>query len=109
MAAPRQFGQELDQNVRRGRNIGPGLRSRVIGMLQAVTTVKEAAASISRSERAVRDLRTKYRQTGRVDDKPRTGRPLVLSKQQKKIIYRKVRTAPKIEYSELAKEGVVRG
>jgi transposase len=106
MAAPRQFGQELDQNVRRGRNISPGSRSRVIGMLQADATVKEAAASISRSERAVRDLRTKYRQTSRVDDKPRTGRPVILSKQQKKIIYRKVRTAPKIEYSEPAKEGV---
>jgi transposase len=107
MAAPRQLGQKLDQNVRRGRNISPGSRNRVIGMLQTGATVKEAAASISRSERAVRDLRTKYRQTGRIDYKPCTGRPPVLSKQQKKIIYRKVRTAPKIEYSELAKEAML--
>jgi transposase len=106
MATPRQFGQELDQNVRRQRNISPGLRGRVIGMLQAGATVKEAAASIGRSERAVCDLRTKYRQTDSVTDKPRSGRPPVLSKQQKKIIYRKARATPKIEYSELIKEGV---
>jgi transposase len=106
MATPRQLGQELDQNVRRQRNISPGLRGRVIGMLQAGATVKEAAASIGRSERAVRDIRTKYYQTGSVTDKPRSGRPPVLSKQQKKIIYRKARATPKIEYSELIKEGV---
>jgi transposase len=92
--------------VRRQRNISPGSRGRVIGMLQAGATVKEAAASIGRSERAVRDLHTKYRQTGSVTDKPRSSRPPVLSKQQKIIIYRKARATPKIEYSELIKEEV---
>jgi transposase len=106
MATPRQFGQELDQNVRRRRNISPATRDRCIGMLQGGMTVQEVAVAIQRSERAIRDLRLKYRQTGSVQDKPRSGRPPVLSKQQKKIIYRKVRAAPKIEYSQLAKEAI---
>jgi hypothetical protein len=106
MATLRQFGQELDQNVRRQRNISPGLRGRVIGMLQASATVKEAAASTEHSERAVLNLHTKYRQTGSVTDKPCSSRPSVLLKQQKKIIYRKARATPKIEYSELMKEEV---
>jgi transposase len=80
------------------------MRDRCIGMLQGGMTVQEVAAAIQRSERAIRDL--KYRQTGSVQDKPRSGRPPVLSKQQKKIIYKKVRAAPKIEYSQLAKEAI---
>jgi transposase len=106
MATPRQFGQELDQNVRRRRNISPATRDRCIGMLQGGMTVQEVATAIQRSERAIRDLRLKYRQTGSVQDKPRSGRLPVLSKQQKKIIYRKVRAAPKIKYSQLAKEAI---
>jgi transposase len=69
-------------------------------MLQASATVKEAAASIGCSEHAVRNLRTKYRQTGSVTDKPCSSHPSVLLKQQKKIIYRKARATPKIEYDE---------
>jgi transposase len=106
MATLRQLRQELDQNVRRQRNISLGLRGRVIGMLQAGATVKEAAASIGRSECAVHDLCTKYHQTGSITDKPHCGHLPVLSKQEKKIIYRKARATPKVEYSELMKERV---
>jgi transposase len=106
MATQRQFRQELDQNVRKRRNISPATRDRCIRMLQGGMTVQEVAAAIQRSERAIRDLRLKYRQTGSVQDKPRSGRPPVLSKQQKKIIYREVRAALKIEYSQLAKEAI---
>jgi transposase-like protein len=66
MATPRQFGQELDQNVRRRRNISPATRDQCIGMLQGGMTVQEVAAAIQRSERAIRDLRFKYRQIGSV-------------------------------------------
>jgi transposase len=104
MPSQRRFGQELDQNVRRPRNISPASRGRAIGMLQGGMTVKEVAATIQRSERAIRDLRLKYRQTGSIRDKPRTGRPSVLSNRQKIIIYRKARAAPKIEYSDLTKD-----
>jgi hypothetical protein len=106
MAARSQFGQELDQNVRRGPNINIETRARAIGMLQGGCTVKEVAEAINRSVRAVRELRKKYHQTGTIQDKPRSGRPPVLSLNQKKIIYRAARKALKIEYSELAKVAI---
>jgi transposase len=106
MATPRQFGQELDQNVRRTRNTSPATRDQAIGMLKGGMTVPEVARAIHRSERGVRHLRLKYHQTGTIQDKPRSGRPPVLSKQQKKIIYRKVRSTPKIEYSALQQEAI---
>jgi transposase-like protein len=89
MPLQRRFGQELDQNVRRSRNISPATRNQAIGMLKSGMTVLEVARAIQRGERTIRDLRAKYRQTGSVQDKPRSGRPPVLSKQQKKIIYRR--------------------
>jgi transposase len=49
-----------------------------VGMLLAGATVREVADAIKRSERAVRDLRVKYCQTGSVQDKPRSGRPNIL-------------------------------
>ena len=106
MATPRQFGQELDQNVRRTRNISPATRDQAIGMLKGGMTVPEVARAIHRLERGVRYLCLKYHQTGTVQDKPRSGRPPVLSKQQKKVIYRKVRSTPKIEYSALQQEAI---
>lgn len=40
-------------------------------------------------------------------ERPRTGRPPILSLHQKKIIYRKVRANPKIEYSELVETAIL--
>jgi transposase len=110
MATQRQFGQKLDQNVRRGPNISATQRDQIIGMLDGGVSVKEVAHAYGRSDRCIRKIRQKYRQkyrqTGTTKDKPRSGRPPVLSLAQKKIIYRKVRAAPKIEYSELAQEAI---
>ena len=106
MATPRGFGQELDQNVRRGPNLSIVQRDQIIGMLQSGATVKEAAHAYGRTDRCIRKIYQKYRQTGTTEDKPRSGRPLVLSLAQKKIIYRKVRAAPRIEYSELQQESI---
>jgi transposase len=75
-------------------------------MLKGGMTVPEVARAIHCSERSVRHLRLKYHQTGTIQDKPRSGRPPVLSKPQKKIIYRKVRFTPKIEYSALQQEAI---
>jgi transposase len=106
MATLRQFGQELDQNVRRGPNLLVMQRDQIIGMLQSSATVKEVAHAYGCTNRCIRKIYQKYRQTGTTQDKPRSGQPPVLSLAQKKIIYRKVRAAPKIEYSELQHESI---
>ncbi|KAF1923518.1 uncharacterized protein M421DRAFT_104392 [Didymella exigua CBS 183.55] len=106
MPPQRQILQELDQNVRRGPNLTIVQRNQIMGLLAGGCTVKEAADAYGRTERCIRDLRKKYTTTGTTEDKPRSGRPPILSLSQKKIIYRKARAAPKIEYSDLAKEAV---
>jgi transposase len=57
--------------------------------------------------RCIWNLRKKYITTGTTQDKPCSGRLSMLLLLQKKIIYRKARAAPKIEYSELAVHGVL--
>ncbi|KAF1942472.1 hypothetical protein EJ02DRAFT_164695 [Clathrospora elynae] len=49
MATQYQFGQELNQNVRRGPNINAETRNHAIRMLQGGCTVKEVADVINRS------------------------------------------------------------
>jgi transposase len=92
--------------MRRGPNLTVVQRDQIIGMLAAGCTCAEAARVYGRTERCIRDIRTKYAKTGTTEDRPRSGRPPVLSLSQKKITYRKARAAPKIEYSELAQVGV---
>jgi transposase len=82
-------------------------RDNIIEMLYSGMGVVEVAKHYGRTERCIQNLRTQYSQTGTTKDKPRSGRPPILSLYQKKIIYRKARAAPKLEYSELAKVGTV--
>lgn len=92
--------------MRRGPNLTTAQRNQIVGMIDSGCSVKEAASAYARTERCIRDLMKKHHQTGTVEDKPRSGRPPILSLSQKKIIYRKARAAPKIEYTELAQESV---
>jgi transposase len=103
MPQPRRLGQEIDGNVRRGPNISPVDRARIIA--KRVST-KELAAEFGRSESSIKYTIQTYSKLPTTHEQPRSGRPPTLSLNQKKIIYRKVRAAPKIEYSELAEHGV---
>ena len=69
--------------------------------------MRELAAEFGRSEGAIKYTIRTYANTGTTQERPRSGRPPVLSLHQKKIIYRKARAALKIEYPELARVGVL--
>jgi hypothetical protein len=75
-------------------------------MRECGMTVQELAAEFERSEGAIKYTIQTYAKTGTTQERPRSGRPPILSLHQKKIIYRKACAAPKIEYSELAIVGV---
>ncbi|KAI1508843.1 Membrane-bound metallopeptidase [Pyrenophora tritici-repentis] len=109
MPNQRIFGQELSQNARRGPNMSNETRNYILGMLDGGCTVKEAAATCGRSESAIRRLRQKFNTTGTTHDKPRSGRPHVLSKHTKKLLYRAARKNPKLEYKDLAEVATIVG
>ena len=75
--------------------------------MNAGATLQECADAYGRTQHCIRDLWKKYHQTGTTKDKPRSGRPPILSLHQKKTIYRKVYAQPKIEYKALAEVGVL--
>jgi transposase-like protein len=106
MPTPRRFGQEVDQNVRRGPNLSPAERQRIIAKREVGVMVRELAAEFGRSESAIKYTLRTYTKTATTEERPRSGRPRILSHHQEKIIYRKVRAAPKLEYSDLAKHAV---
>jgi transposase len=92
--------------MRRGPNISIRERDQVIGMLRGGSTVQEVAQQYGRNDRTIQKIRQKFNQTSTTADKPRSGRPPVLSLKQKKIIYRKARATPKIEYLQLIEEAI---
>lgn len=106
MPPQRRFGQEIDQNVRRGPNISPADRQGIIAKREEGVPVRELAAEFGRSESAIKYTIRTYTKTPTTEERPHSGRPHILSRRQEKIIYRKARAAPKIEYSKLAKDGV---
>ena len=104
MPTPRQFGRELDQNVRRGPNINATVREQIIAKRECGYTIKELVEEFGRSRSAIKYTIRTYSTLATKEDKPRSGRPPALSHHKKKIIYRKARAAPKIKYSQLQKE-----
>jgi transposase len=106
MSNQRQILQEVDQNVRRKPNMTLQERNEAIGMWVSGAALKEIATRFGRTPQGISQLIRKHDSTGTVQDKPRSGRPPILSLHQKKIIYRKARAQPKIEYLELAKASV---
>jgi transposase len=106
MSNQHQILQEVGQNVRRKPNMTLQERNEAIGMWVGGAALKEIATRFGRTPQGISQLIRKHDSTGTVQDKPRSGRPPILSLHQKKTIYRKARAQPKIEYSELAKAGV---
>jgi hypothetical protein len=87
MATQRQFGQGLDQNVRRGPNMSVEIRDCIVVMIIDSCRVTEAAEVYDQPVCTVRHPYKKYLQTGTTQDRPCSRRLLVLSVNQKRIIY----------------------
>jgi hypothetical protein len=64
MATQPQFGQELNQNVRRGPNISVEIRDCIVGMIISSCSITEAAEAYGQPVRTIRHLYQKYLQTG---------------------------------------------
>jgi transposase len=107
MPNQRQILQEVHQNVRRKPNLTITQRNEVVGMSATGLSLKEIAQYFGRTTQGIGKILKKYNTTHTVEDKPRSGRPPILSRHQKKLIYRAARAAPKVEYKQLAEVGVL--
>ena len=78
-------------------------RNIAIGMWKAGCMMVEVADACGRSKSTISRLIKKATTTGTTEDKPRSGRPQILSRHARKLVYRAVRKNPKITYAELQK------
>ena len=62
------------------------LRELAIGMLDAGMSTEDVARHVGSSSRAIRNLRARFRTTGRIGDFPRSGRPRVTTRSQDRYI-----------------------
>ena len=61
-------------------------RNRAIGQLEAGVTISEVARRFNVQRRVIRNLRTRFEQTGSTNDLPRTGRPRVTTPEEDRYI-----------------------
>jgi hypothetical protein len=107
MPPPRQFGQEVDHNVRRGPNLTPTQREQIISKYQAGVSTAELVKEFGRSEHAIRCTVKRWTTHHTTQELPRSSRPPILSTRQKKLLYRAARKTCKIKYLELIRHAVV--
>lgn len=93
---------EISGNARRDRNLLPEERQQIIGLRAHGVPVKELMEEFGCSKSAIKYTTRTYSSTS-THDKPRSGRPYMLSRHQQKLVFRKVRNTPKVDYLELAK------
>jgi hypothetical protein len=94
---------EISGNRRRGPNLTPDERQRIIAKRQCRCTILELAKEFSRSESAIKYTIREYSHATTTQEKPRPGRNPILSARTKKLIYQKARSTLKVNYAELAK------
>ena len=97
---------EISGNTRRDRNLLPEERQQIIGLRARGVPVKELMEEFGCSKSAIKYTTRTYTSTS-THDKPRSGRPYMLSRHQQKLVFRKLRATPKISYSELAEAAQV--
>jgi transposase-like protein len=102
----RQFGTEISGNGRRGPNLSPQERLRIIAKAEGGVSVAELVDEFQRSPNCIRTTIRLAKNRTTTLEAPRSGRPPILLLHPKNIIYRKARAAPKIKYLELAQVGV---
>jgi transposase len=103
----RSFGTEISGNARKKPHLTPSQKTVIIAKHEAGASLAELASEFRRLKSTIHDTIKRFSLHQTTSDLPRSGRPPRLSSRTKKIIYREARASPKIEYLELAKEGVV--
>ncbi|EUC47997.1 hypothetical protein COCMIDRAFT_3128 [Bipolaris oryzae ATCC 44560] len=96
------------KKVRSVKNMTVEERDIAIAMLREGRSNAEVAAHFNRDPATIRKLRKKYSSTNSTKDKPRSGRPKLLSRQQEKLLYRAARrSGPKVTHKELTEAATV--
>jgi transposase len=99
----RQSGAEVSGKTRRLPHISPEDRLRILAKSEAGVSIAELANEFGRSSSAIKYTLRTYANRSNTLDKPRSGRPPILSDRAMRSLVRKARASDKIEYGELAK------
>lgn len=94
---------EIAQNNRKKPNLTPVQRLQIVAKSDAGVSTEELVAEFQRDATTIRRTIRNAKKRGTTEEAARSGRPSLLSLTQKKLLYRKVRSEPKTEYSELSK------
>jgi hypothetical protein len=105
MPPRRSFGTEISGNTSKKPYLSPAQRQTIIAKFDAGISVRQLADEFERGVQTIRDTIKRWNLHQTTSDLPRSGRKPMLSLHQKKLICRKARAQPKIEYENLVETG----
>src|SRR5688572_18911259 len=100
----RTFGAVLSANRQSNHEIKPEIRAAIIAAVNAGQKKSVVVECFSVSPSAVIRILQRFKDTGTLESKPRSGRPESLSPREKRAIVRKVRQDHRITRKELVNE-----
>lgn len=104
MSENRSFGDIISGNRQKNHEFSPEAKAAMLAMLEAGLSQRAVARRFKTSHGAVAEVLKRFRETGTVKNKPRSGRPSVLNRAQKRYILRMIRRDRSISWDALVSE-----
>lgn len=104
MSENRSFGDIISGNRQKNHEFSPEAKAAMLAMLEAGLSQRAVARQFKTSHGAVAKVLKRFRETGSVKNKPRSGRPSVLNRAQKLYILRMIRRDRSISWDALVSE-----
>lgn len=77
------------------RETGVEIRNLIVQLREDGKSYGEIAKTVKKNRATVQSIIKKYRETGNISNKPRSGRPKVLSNRDIRLLIQKVKKIPK--------------
>jgi transposase len=94
----RAFGTEISGNRRPNGELSIATRSAIIARVESGQSKASVAREFEVSERVVYNTINRYKEHGKLESLPRSGRPPTLSRREKRLLFRTVRKSPRLTW-----------
>jgi transposase len=100
----RSFGQEISGNRQPNAELSSAQRAAIISKVEAGVLYKDIAAEFQITTKSIQRTLKRWKTYQTLESLPRSGRPEVVSRREKRVLYRLARREPKIQYGKLMEE-----
>ena len=101
-ASVRQFDTPISGNRRKSKEYSEEIKGQAIGLYKAGYSVRKISTELQIPRSTIHDIKQKWIETGSVQNQPRSGRPLALSRSEERYIILRLKRNRRMTYAALA-------